>query len=366
VDELTVAGQRVGVRTVAATRQPLTLFPSVGEYLAYDTGTYDGFQASGERNRAYGDAVAAVSAGRCVLDIGTGRDALWAIAAARAGARRVLAIEASPAVAAQAREAVRRAGLSPVVTVLAGWSAQARLPEPAEVCVSELIGNIASAEGVLGVLADARRRLCAPGCVMIPGQAQTLAAPVSLTGQPAGLAIARESLPYLQRVFDRAGRPFDLRLCLAGPVAGALLSPPGVVEELACDGRDPEAGQRSVVLTVTRPGVTHGFALWIRLGCARGQPLLDGLPPTERGWAPVFVPARAEGIAVRPGDQITVTLSRSVQDRAGRPDYGLTAEFTRPGHPPLRIRWDSPLRDQAFRATASYRALFPAELPPAG
>lgn len=114
------------------------------------------------------------------------------------------------------------------------------------------------------------------------------------------------------------------------------------------------------MLTVTRPGVAHGFALWVRLHCAPGLPALDGLPPAERGWAPVFVPARAGGIAVRAGDQITVSLSREVRDRAGRPDYQLTAVITGPRRPPLRVRWDSPLRDQAFRATGSYRVLFPA------
>jgi len=162
VHQIFVGGREVLVKTRPAVERPFLLFPSIGEYLAYDDGAYDRFEADGWRNAAYRDAIRAASPERCVVDIGTGRDALWAITAARAGARKVYAIEALSEVAACARDAVARAGVAELVTVITGRSQDVGLPERADVCVSEIIGNIGSAEGVNAVLADAWSRLCNP------------------------------------------------------------------------------------------------------------------------------------------------------------------------------------------------------------
>ena len=121
-------GQALDVVACPAAERPLLLFPSIGEYLAYDDQACDGFMAAGERNTAYRQALGAASPGRVVLDIGTGRDALWAITAARAGARQVYAVEAQATVAAQAERAVRRAGLASLVQVITGRSQDIELP----------------------------------------------------------------------------------------------------------------------------------------------------------------------------------------------------------------------------------------------
>jgi protein arginine N-methyltransferase 1 len=365
-------GQALDVVACPAAERPLLLFPSIGEYLAYDDQAYDGFMAAGQRNTAYRKALGAASPGQVVLDIGTGRDALWAITAARAGARQVYAVEAQATVAAQAEHAVRRAGLASRVRVITGRSHDIELPGQAGVCVAEIIGNIASAEGALATLADARRRLCTPGCLMVPGRAQTLAAAISLSqegpdasspcagGPPAGAALAQESLGYLRRIFDQAGGPFDVRLCLSGPVAGARLTSSGVVEDLDFTRDDPDGSIRSTRLEVLRPGLLHGFALWPRLQAWPGQPAVDALPEQERGWAPLYAPVCADGIRVVPGDQVQVTFTRQVTDPAGRPGYRLDARI---GHPDRRFTeasWDSPWPGAAFRSSGTYRRLFTA------
>lgn len=370
-------GRALDVVARPAAGPELLLFPSVGEYLAYDDQAYDGFAADGPRNAAYRHALTAASPGQVVLDLGTGRDALWAIMAARAGARQVYAVEALAPVAAQAERAVRRAGLAGVVQVITGRSQDVELPRWAGVCVSEIIGNIASAEGALATLADARRRLCTPGCVMVPSRAQTLAAAISLDppgpgprrlaprsrdprGEPDGPALALESLGYLRRIFDQADGPFDVRLCLSGPVAGARLTSTGVLEDLDLTRDGPASSARTVRLDVRRPGRLHGFALWVRFQAGPGRPAVDSLAEEERSWAPVYAPVCADGIRVAPGDQVRLTFSREVTDPAGRPGYHLAARVGQPDGGVTDVSWDSPWPGAAFRSSGTYRRLFPA------
>lgn len=357
----------VRVRVASPGTEPLVLFPSIGEYGVYDDTAYDGFAAADQRNRAYRGAIAEASPGRAVLDLGTGRDALWAVTAARAGARRVYAVEARPDVAAQARRAVDHAGVASVVSVIDGHSTVVSLPERVEVCVSELVGNIASAEGMLPVLADARRRLCAPGCVFIPHSCRTRAMAVDLDSAvgPGGPVIAEEALSYLQVVFADLGRPFDLRLCLGGPVGEVAASSVGTVETISQqsylstgDAVDRCATETS--LTITGAGVT-GIVFWVEVLCAPGQPALDALSPDGRSWAPVYAPIAPACTLLRPGDQLDLTFVRTTSRDGHHPDYSLTvhARGQGSGQSHLVGEWNSLYRDQGFRDSDFYRELFP-------
>jgi protein arginine N-methyltransferase 1 len=349
------------VRTVAASEARFVLFPSMGEYPVYDGHIYDAFDAADDRHRAYRDAVRAVAHGKVVVDIGTGRDALWAIEAARAGAKRVYAIEADPAAAVGAIEAVAEAGLSDRVTILAGLSTQVTLPERAEVCVSEIIGNIATAEGAIAVLNDARRRLCTPTCTWIPFRAETYAAAVDLTAPnppspPSiaaddGLAVAAETLPYLRRIFAAAGGPFDLRLCLGGPTGDVIVSSAAPVESVVFERQPDPAATTTVELRVgVRAATVTGILLWTRLAAtSRAGREVDALDGGTRAWAPVYVPLdRPENVTS--GDPIRLTFTRLTSDDGIHPDYTLAVG----DQPP----WRSPHHGGPFRGSPFYCRLF--------
>lgn len=349
------------VRTVNYRSHQIALFPSVGEHGLYDAPSYDAFAASVERNTRYAAAIKQTVPGRVVLDIGTGRDALWAVEAARAGAAEVIAVEVLPDVAEAAEAAVRRAGVADRVTVVRGAATEVTLARRAAVCVSEIVGTIGGSEGVAAVLADARDRHCVPGAVFIPDRITTAVAAASLTdAMPTGPAFADLAVPHLARVFDAVGWPHDVRLCVAGPAEQAVISSVATVEDMRF-GAGPVAvdGAVTVELVVTRPAVLDGFLLWVRLWCRPDESPLDALASGDRSWAPVFAPVSGGGVPVRAGHRLLVTFGWAPAEDGIHPDYSLRASVAGPASPPLR--WRSDYRPVEFRASDLHRQLFPAD-----
>jgi precorrin-6B methylase 2 len=119
------------------------------------------------RTRAFIGALEhAVRPGDVVVDLGTGNGIL-AMAAARAGAARVYAIEASP-FAAVTEHVFAMNGYADRIRVVRGWSHQVELPERADVLVSEIIGNDPLGEGALRYMPDAAARFLKPGGRVVP------------------------------------------------------------------------------------------------------------------------------------------------------------------------------------------------------
>ena len=133
----------------------------------------------------------AVRPGDVVLDVGTGSGVL-AVAAARAGARRVYAVEASD-ISDVAERVFRLSGVAETITLVPGWSRHLELPEQADVLVAEIIGNEPLEEEILETTLDARRRLLKPGARLIPHTLTLLARPLRL---PEGEARQRAIGPY--------------------------------------------------------------------------------------------------------------------------------------------------------------------------
>jgi protein arginine N-methyltransferase 1 len=137
-----------------------------------------------ERTSAFVQAIErSVRPGDVVVDLGTGTGVL-ALAAARAGARKVYAIEAS-GFAAVAEHAARRNGHADRIEVLRGWSHRVELPERADVLVAEIIGNDPLGEGVLRFMPDAVARFLKSGGRVLPGRLRVLA---TLAAMPAAIA----------------------------------------------------------------------------------------------------------------------------------------------------------------------------------
>jgi protein arginine N-methyltransferase 1 len=362
VTEIDAPGGRVRVRACELGPRPqVVLFPSAGEYPIYDDFAHDQMAEDETRMARFTAAVRRYAPGRTVLDIGTGQDALWAIEAARSGARHVWAVEVIPRSAQLAGEAVRRAGLTNRITVLDGLSTGISLPEPVDVCVAEIIGTLAGSEGAAAALGDTRQRLLRPGGVVVPHRSATTAVAVELEMPPAFVSLA---LPYVRQIFTAVGRPFDLRICMAGLQDDlrvrerAYLSDVAEVEVLEFNGDLRPDGADHAELTVTRSGRLSGLALGVRLEVAEGDEPIDSLTQPSN-WLPVYAPLADVGVPVRPGDRIEFAFTTRLSDDGIHPDYALDGHIHRDGDSAVPVHWRSAHHDEGFRAMPFYRTLFP-------
>ena len=123
------------------------------------------------RTEAFRKAIeATVGPDDVVVDIGAGTGIL-SLFAARAGARKVYAVE-STAIAHLAQRIVRDNGFTSKIEVIRADARDVELPELATVLVSECLGNFLMSDGMISALASCRR-LLAPGHVLITGPGVT-------------------------------------------------------------------------------------------------------------------------------------------------------------------------------------------------
>jgi precorrin-6B methylase 2 len=158
----------------------------------------------------------AVRPGDVVLDIGTGSGVL-AIAAARAGARHVYAVEASDIADVAARVFVANR-VQERVTLIRGWSREIELPERADLLVAEVIGNEPFEEEILETTLDARHRLLKPGARLIPHTLELVARPLFIPEAEARQrAIGRRAVERWRQLYEMEFEPL-LEAAFPGPV----------------------------------------------------------------------------------------------------------------------------------------------------
>ncbi len=100
------------------------------------------------RMQSYRRAIeASVQPGDVVVDIGCGTGVL-SFMACEAGAKQVYAIEGGPVIEL-ARELAIDNGFADRIEFLTGWSIDVGIPEPADVLITETLGNAGLDEGII-------------------------------------------------------------------------------------------------------------------------------------------------------------------------------------------------------------------------
>lgn len=258
------------------------------------------------RNEAYDRAIRqTVRPGDLVLDIGAG-SGLLAMMSARAGAAKVLACEADPALAATAREIVRRNGYGDIVEVVARRSTQLDRSGPlaggADVIVSEVFAHTLIGEEAIESLNHGMKMLAKPGARIIPASASIQVALADYRG---------EVLPPLGEVAGFDLSLFDRHTPRATTVAlksGKLRLRSAAQPLFDFDftkGEAPAERRRTLALPSAGGRVT-GVAQWIRLQLAEGVAFENAPGPGRWSHWPCVVYPFDRPLRTTKGQQVQV------------------------------------------------------------
>ncbi len=249
---------------------------------------------------------ATVKPGDVVLDLGSGSGVL-SFMACEAGAGKVYAIEGGPVIQV-ARELAAANGFADRIEFLEGWSMELGVPEPADVLISETLGNAGFNEGIVAWSIDARERLLRPGAALIPERLRLWVAPVETFHEhPVVSDWLAEELPYdFTAAFRRAAKT----LWFVDFVPEDLLGEPQVAADVDLRTASEETIASTGELRIDRPGVLHGMACWFDTLLCPGVTLHNTPPRGESSWSHGFLPL-AEPIEVAAGERFGWELSVS-------------------------------------------------------
>lgn len=302
-------------------------WPWVGDYPIYDNFLYYCMKKDELRNQLLQLELRQYAKDKVVVDVGTGKDLIWAISSVEAGARYVYAIEEMESSYETAATKVKQLGLEKKIQVIRGNSSSVDLPEKADVCVSEIIGPIASSQGAVVTLSDVRARLLKPRAKVIPSKARTLIAPAmlpdALYDEP---SFDRFSASYVEKLFNHIGRPFDFRLAISNFPISHLLCKPAIFEELNLENFDPPEGVIKIDFQFGSPGRLDGFLLWLNIFSSASDTRIDSLFD-KVNWLPIFLPVAYPGISVSKHDALQLKCTTKLSEDKVHPDYFITAKL---------------------------------------
>jgi len=342
----------------AVRRDPMEVWPSIAEFFVYDTLAYGAMAGDKERNDSYRAAMKRQVVDKVVLEIGPGAEAVLTRMCVEAGARKVYSVEIDPVTADKARARIRAAGIEDRVEIITGDIMTVTLPEPADILVAEIVGGIGGSEAAAYLVNHAHGLMRTPEC-QIPARSETRLAGVDLSGLIDGPGFAPAAAPYVERIFDQVGRPFDLRLCLKNLPADRLLTSHDVLEDL--DFRAPMALEEDhpIHLTVNRPGRIDGLLAWLHLVVDADHPeeavdILDN----PSSWLPVILPLDAPLDSLAVGDVLEGTVTRTLCDNGRNPDFRIEGICKRTDGTTDAFTCLAPHAAEGFRETPLHRTVF--------
>ncbi len=226
------------------------------------------------RTKAFIQAIEeTIRPGDVVLEIGTGTGVL-AAAAARAGARRVYAVEQGD-IAQAAERLFYNNRLHDRISLIPGASTRIELPETADVVVGELFGHDPLEENVLESFLDARRRHMKPGGRFLPRSLTLEAIPVRVSREIlARRRFTEDTLAHWQSDYAldfsalAAWQALSTAPFLAQPEELPHLhpcSPPVRFPSIEFDQWDSSIVEFKADLVIDTPGLVNGVMLGFEL-----------------------------------------------------------------------------------------------------
>jgi protein arginine N-methyltransferase 1 len=271
----------------------------------YSPADYGAMLADEARVRAYLDAIArVVRPGDVVLELGTG-PGFFAVAACRAGAAHVYAVEPNEIVRLGPPIAAAN-GCADRITFLHGESGRVSLPRRADVLIEDMRGVLPVHEGRGAALADAAARLLTPGARRIPLSDTLWAAPCMtpellrrdrvLGGDTIGEINLAAMGSLLRNSWHKARFGSD-----------DLCGEPMRIVELDYATALPETLSGAASWKMERPSDVTGWCVWFDATLAEGVRYSNSPMAPPLVYAQAFFPL-AEPMKLVEGDEIALGL----------------------------------------------------------
>ncbi len=271
----------------------------------YSLTDFGGMLADPIRRQAYVDALEdSVRPGSVVLEIGTG-PGVFALLAARLGARKVYALEPGDAILI-ARQVVDANDLGGRIELLRKHSTEVELPEKVDVVVSDLRGVLPLFCDHLSSIIDVRERLLAAEGRLVP-QADSLWASV---------VNAEETYGALTAGWCDNGLGFDLGIPLGHVVNGWMKARFKADQCLVEPRRWAVIDYRTVAgpnvagklhWQLSHAGKAHGVAVWFDARLSAGAGFSNAPGGEELIYGQAFFPF-TRPVELREGDRLDVEL----------------------------------------------------------
>jgi protein arginine N-methyltransferase 1 len=271
---------------------------------------------------SYRSAIERHARGKNVAEIGCGTGVL-SLFAARAGARRVTAIEETRISQVAARMFAAN-GYSDLIDLRVANSRDVELDEPADLIIHEILGIDPFEENLLPYLEDARRRLLRPGGRFLPYRLEVCCMGIELeeplnAEEDRTLEEAKEFSglygldfgPFLEALAVSRLRSVATRTWIDGK---RRFGPRILSEEqrfldidFARDSLDFDGYTATIPLRIVREGMLEGAVVFFRAHLDEQTQLTTSplAPPTCWGWSLRHFSKRVQ---VSPGGEVTLTV----------------------------------------------------------
>jgi protein arginine N-methyltransferase 1 len=256
------------------------------------------------RMTAYQAAIkASVKPGDVVLDLGAGTG-IMSFLALEAGASRVYAIETNDAIDL-IRRIAKANGFDGRLICFQEDSLRLSLPEPVDVIVSDIRGNMPLYANNLQVLTDARKRFLKPDGRLIPEIDTIQVAPIENQKAFSDIEAWRQT--------PAKADLGSIAALAANQMSGAkikledLLAPAQAMPPIHYDNLQSYDFSMKARYTVTRQGICHGLGLWFESELCPGVKMSNapGVPATVYGQT--YFPLE-HAYPVLSGDKIDVDI----------------------------------------------------------
>jgi type I protein arginine methyltransferase len=281
-------------------------------------------KATGYRIDSYGDMITnrprmepyvqalrqAIRPGCVVVDIGAGTG-IFSMLACKFGAGQVHAIEPDDAIAV-ARDIAAANGFADRIIFHQALSTEVILPVQADVIISDLRGVLPLFQYHVPAIADARKRLLAPGCVLIPHRDTLWAA---LMEDPEIYRPYAE--PWLTNEYGldmQAGQPIvtnSWRKIDAMP--DQLLVTPqqwATLDYTSIENPNIEGG---LTWAVERAGTAHGLIVWFDAELADGIGFSNSPGQPKLIYGQAFFPLQSP-LVLKEGDRVSAQLAANLSE----------------------------------------------------